>query len=158
MKPLDLLKTAEALLKVGGGNVSQANLRRAHSTVYYAMFHALAGCCADMLVGGTGSDRGEKAWRQVYRALEHGYSKQVCKQPTLMKRFPKSIEDFGSFYVAMQAKRHSADYDPFIKLGKSEVRADLDQAKIAIEGLRREELKHRRAFCAYVLLKNRDHG
>jgi uncharacterized protein (UPF0332 family) len=158
VKPLDLIKTAETLLKVGGGNVSQANLCRAHSTIFYAMFHALAGCCADMFVGGTGSDRGQNAWRQVYRALEHGYSKQVCGKSAIMSKFPKSIEDFGSFYVAMQAKRHAADYDPSVRLAKSEVKADLEQAKVAIESFRKEELKHRRAFCAYVLLKNRDHG
>ena len=53
----------------------QARLRRAISTAYYAMFHALAKSNADALIGSTPQSRGLAAWSQVYRALEHGFVK-----------------------------------------------------------------------------------
>jgi hypothetical protein len=36
-------------------------------------------------------------------------------------KFPKEIEDFANAFLAMQDKRHSADYDPHAKFTKSEV-------------------------------------
>jgi hypothetical protein len=55
----------------------------------------------------------------------------------------------------MQAKRHNADYDPYIKLTKSEVEQDLAIVCAAIDAFAREPVKDRRAFCAFVMLKRR---
>lgn len=72
-----------------------------------------------------------------------------------MKKFPKAIEDFGSTFIAMQEKRHAADYDPFISMTKSAVYFDIVVAEQAIDAFKQVPVKHRRAFCAYVLLKDR---
>ena len=56
----DLAQTAADLLNTGLGRPRQSNLRRAISTVYYAMFHCLAKCCADTIVGGRGATRSAK--------------------------------------------------------------------------------------------------
>ena len=56
----------------------QADLKRAISTAYYALFHAMAKDAADMLVG-VGADRPDKAWTQLYRALQHGDAKNAIK-------------------------------------------------------------------------------
>ena len=57
MNPDDLLRIAEGLargaLGSGMGRPRQAELRRAISAAYYAMFHALALCGANTLVGAT---------------------------------------------------------------------------------------------------------
>ena len=72
----DLLAAARQLAGTSGGPPpSQASLRRAVSTTYYALFHCMAENCADMLVGGPGSGRSRPAWHQAYRALEHGRAK-----------------------------------------------------------------------------------
>ena len=47
----------------------EANLRRAVSTTYYALFHCLAACCADMIVGGSGSNRALQHERQHHRKI-----------------------------------------------------------------------------------------
>jgi len=154
MKPLDLIDSANILLQSCRGKPSQVSLRRAVSSAYYAMFHCLARNGADLLVGGSGADRSGPAWRQTYRALEHGFAKAACKD-SLVSRFPNEIEDFANNFVIMQEKRHAADYDPFIRLTKSEVVADIRAAKQSIDRFRIAPIKDRRAFAAHVLFKKR---
>ena len=73
-----------------------------------------------------------------------------------MKTFPKEIEDFGNTFVAAQAKRHAADYDPFYRVVRSEVLADIKTAESAIEKLKATTMKDRRALAAWVTLANRE--
>ena len=108
-----------------------------------------------MLVGGPSAGRSMHAWRQVYRALEHGTAKNACKTQELVKKFPKDIEDFANAFVTMQAKRHKADYDPMERFFKSSVKQDIADVKNVIERFEKAPIKHRRAFAAYVLLKTR---
>jgi uncharacterized protein (UPF0332 family) len=154
MKPLDLIRSAEILLHSGRGRPSQVSLRRAISSAYYALFHCLAQNCADLLVGGSSAVRSKHAWRQTYRALEHGFSKSACKDG-IVSQFPEEIQDFANNYVAFQEKRHAADYDPSIRLTKSEVAVDISTAKNSIEIFLKAPIKDRRAFAAHVLFKKR---
>jgi len=119
------------------------------------MFHCLATCCADTLVGGIGSDRSEPAWRQTYRALEHGTARQRCDRNTIISRFPDEIQDFAKKFVDMQEKRHKADYDPEAAFSKLTVRRDIELVTRRIEVFGRIALKDRRAFAVYVLLNLR---
>ena len=155
MKPHDLLKTAEILLSSGNGRPAAASLRRATSSAYYAVFHCLARNCADLLIGVGGENHRKSAWHQVYRALEHGFAKSQCKNREMIKKFPKNIEDFANIFVLLQEKRHRADYDPSATFLKSEVKADIDQADQAIGLFNAVSAGDRRAFCVYVLLKDR---
>ena len=139
---------------MGKGKPSQASLRRAASTAYYVLFHCLAKSCADLLLGGDGADKGQMAWRQTYRALEHGAAKSACSDG-IMSKFPKAIEDFANAFVTMQEKRHSADYDPLVKLTKSEVLQDIGLVEQTVRDFMKESKKDRRAFCALVLFKKR---
>jgi len=111
---------------------------------------------ANLLIGGTKSLRSQPAWRQVYRSLDHGATKEKCKNRNFVKLFPKGIEDFANAFVTLQEKRHSADYDPFFKIAKSDVQADIEIAKSVINDFLKCSTKHRRAFSAYVLLKTRN--
>ena len=151
----DLLNVAEDLASTRGRKPRQSNLRRAVSTAYYAMFHCLAKCCADTLVGGRSADRSNAAWRQTYRALEHGHAKNSCKNRSIIEKFPQEIEDFANTFVSLQEKRHSADYDPLAQFTKLEVKSDISSARKAIERFQSASLKDRRAFSAFVLLKTR---
>lgn len=130
-------------------------MRRATSSAYYALFHRLARSCADLLVGGEGAAKSKHAWRQTYRALNHGTACAACKQKNVLAKFPKGIEDFGHAFVAMQEKRHSADYDPHERFTKSEVLADISLVEQAVSDFEKEDAKDKRAFCAYVLFKAR---
>ena len=153
----DLLITANDLVSGTGGSrrPRQANLRRAISTAYYAMFHCLAHCCATTLVGGPNADRSEPAWRQVYRALEHGLAGNNCRNKSLLSEFPQEVQDFANAFVSMQAKRHLADYDPFARFAKSEVQREIAAARSMLEAFQSVPVKHRRAFAVYVLFRTR---
>ena len=155
MRPRDLLETAVILLLSSNGRPTTASLCRALSSTYYALFHCLAYECANLLIGGTKSLRSEPAWRQVYRSLNHGFASGKCTQTDNLKKFPKEIEDFATTFVTMQRKRHSADYDPLYRVLKSEVAADIALSKDAIQKFCAAPVKHRRAFCAYVLFGDR---
>lgn len=155
MKPLDLLKTSKVLLASAKGKPTDASLRRATSSAYYALFHCLARNCADLLIGGTSADRSNEAWKQVYRALDHNFAKDRCKDKAMIKKFPRKIEDFANTFVTLQEKRHQADYDPGGNFLKSGVTYDIDLAEQAVKDFSSVGAKHRRAFCAYVLFKRR---
>ena len=155
MRALDLIQTSRDLTKAtrARGRPRQSNLRRAVSTTYYAIFHCLARSCADTIVRGT--DRSQPAWRQAYRALDHGTVKRRCDHQGTIKRFPQEIHDFANVLVDLQAKRHSADYDPDASFRKSEVLQDIDEAAEVIRCFGEASLKDRRAFAVYVLLNIR---
>jgi hypothetical protein len=91
--PHDFLEAALDLANSSRGKPKQAHLRRAVSTTYYAMFHALARCCADLFIGGTGTGRSKEAWTQVYRALDHGFAKSACTNKATLTKFPKEIQE-----------------------------------------------------------------
>ena len=65
LTPFDLIETARGLTELSPRRPTQANLRRAVSTAYYAMFHCLASSAANLLIGG----RRGTAWHQVYHTL-----------------------------------------------------------------------------------------
>jgi hypothetical protein len=106
-------------------------------------------------LGGAGAKKGVTAWRQVYRALEHSNAKNACLDRKVMAKFPKPIEDFANSFITLQEKRHEADYDPHRKFTKSEVKQDIATARQAILDYQKENMKDRRAFCVWVLLKKR---
>ena len=156
LRPPDLIQTAKDLVAASNGRPRQTNLRRAVSTVYYALFHCLAQCCADSMIGGAGATRSRSAWIQVYRALDHGQVKHCCRQkPRVLELFPKEIQDFANAFATLQEKRHAADYDPAEKFYKSDVEIHIQIAESVIEGFKSAPLKDRRAFAALVLFKSR---
>ena len=156
MRPLDLIASARRLLgKTRRGPSRQSDLKRAISTAYYAMFHALCWNCADCLIGKTQSSRSKHAWRQAYRAVEHGFSKNQCKNKSILEQFPKEIEDFANQFVALQEKRHQADYDPFSRFTRNDVITSIEAAEIGIRKLQAATIKDKRAFAAWTAMKNR---
>lgn len=155
MRAPDLICVANDLIALNKGKPKQAHLRRAVSTAYYALFHALAKCCADTLIGSSGADRSPEAWAQVYRALEHGFAKHACTGGNRIAKFPKEIQDFANAFVTMQSKRHDADYDPNAKFFKSAVLLDVQAATSVIADFNAAPIKDRRAFAALVMLKQR---
>jgi len=149
----DLIVTARRLARANPKRPRQADLRRAVSTAYYAAFHALAGECADRFVG-TGHGRSRGAWRQAYRALEHGFAKDACKQ-TENLGFPAAITDFAGAFVQLQEERHRADYDPDARYTRAEVQILIVLAEEAAMSLRNAPINDRTAFAVLVLTRRR---
>lgn len=151
MKPSDLLDAARLLAGANVRRPRQVNLRRAESTAYYAMFHCLARNSANLLAG-SGANQIPAAWRQAYRALQHGTAKKRCQHQAMMATFPNEVRHFGRLFVEMQHKRHTADYDPERRFTKSDVIKDIDRVERAIARFSDVPAKGRRAFAIYLLL------
>ena len=155
-----LIKTAELLAK-SGTRPRQTDLRRAISTAYYAMFHALAKNNANNFISHENRDgKADRAWQQTYRALEHSNAFKACKRCYNEEEklgFPKPIIDFARQFVTLQTERHRADYDPTVKYKKQEVINYVESAKTAILVFTKSKSKkHKQAFAALVLFKQRN--
>ena len=146
-------KLATGVVGSGKGRPREAELRRAVSTAYYALFHTLARSGADLLVGQP--NRNQLAWQQAYRALDHEETRKRCSSTERMAGFPSAIQDFADAFVAFQQLRHLADYDPLAKFSRSMVLQWMDEVDNAISGFNSVERSHRKAFAAYVLFKRR---
>ena len=74
----------------------------------------------------------------------------------MIRKFPVQIQSFSKTFADLQEKRHSADYDPFAQFQELDVSTDLAAAETAITDFKSAPTKHRRAFCAYILFKDRN--
>ena len=155
MNSPDLIEAARTLAESGGPPPTQARLRRAVSTAYYAMFHCLAASAADLFIGTEGTER-SPAWHRAYRALEHGRARSACRQGPAMREFPAEIRDFAEAFVELQRTRQEADYaldtDDY---RKSDVLGHIDSAERAIRRFEQAGGTAKRGFVAHVLFRQR---
>ena len=147
-----LIDAARTLAESGRGRPTQARLRRAESTAYYALFHTLAASAANLFIG----KRRNPAWHRAYRALEHGRAKSACRQAQNMREFPAGIRNFAAVFVVSQIERQKADYaldaDAY---RKSDVLGHIISIELAISRFERADIEARRSFAAHVLFKQR---
>jgi uncharacterized protein (UPF0332 family) len=145
-----LLRLADDTARNGARNATFK--RRAVSTAYYALFHAIAEMCARELLGGASANSYE--FERVYRALEHGSLKNVFNTPPLNANL--QLKQIGVLVAQLQSERHRSDYLPMRRLYTAKTCAQhLASAKLAIallEGLGRDE---RKALAVSLLFKNR---
>ena len=152
MRPPDLIEAARVLTESGPGRPTQARLRRAVSTAYYAMFHCLAATAADLFIG----RQRTPAWHRVYRALDHGRARSSCLQGQTMPEYPVEIRYFADTFVALQKERQRADYALDAEAyRKSDVLRYIASAERAIRQLERVGVQARRGFAAHALFRQR---
>ena len=152
MNPHGLMEVARALVESGHAPPTQARLRRAVSTAYYAMFHCLAAAAADLFIGTVRSP----AWHRTYRALEHGRARSACQQGQMMREFPEEIRDFAEAFTALQKARQEADYALDTDVyRKSDVRDHIASAEFAISRFEQADIVAKRGFVAHVLFRQR---
>ncbi|MCY4007043.1 MAG: hypothetical protein OXE84_09545 [Rhodobacteraceae bacterium] len=149
MQPRALIASARRLLGRGRkGKPRQSDLKRAMSTAYYAMFHALCRNCADSFIGTNRASRSLRAWRQVYRSVDHGYAKAQCMNQRVMRLFPSDIKRFAVKLRELQEQRLLTDYDPLSTFTRADVQT-------AIKGLHNSNIRDRKAFAAWTVMKKR---
>ena len=153
MEPEHLLQIAADLAEINTRRPRRADLCRAVSTAYYALFHCLARTCADRLAGRAGPVGNRPMWRRVYRALEHRQARTRCEN--VPASFPDGVRQFGQAFSALQSKRHFTDYDPDHPVRKSEVVADINDVRTAIDRFLATPANVRRDFAIHVLMKVR---
>ena len=148
MTPHGLMEAAHALAE----RPTQARLRRAVSTVYYAMFHSLAATAADLLAG----EARNPAWHRVCRSLEHGQARRACQQARAMGEFPADIRKFARMFVESQEARQQADYALDRKAYVASVVLEhIDSVEQVIARFEHVDADSRRNFVVHVLFKQR---
>lgn len=161
----DLLTHAEELLTSGRrGAPLQVNLRRAISAAYYGLFHHLLTDATDGLVGRT--KRTEPAYGIVYRAFEHKRMKDRAGRAINLS--PKAASTLGitafsdllrngaATFVALQAERHKADYDPNYRPSLETARAQIEAARDAIADFSAAPKPEYQLFLVTLLFEPRD--
>ena len=154
MNPQELIRIAHQLASGASasqvGSPSDDELRRALSTAYYAIFHALALSCANTLIGANPTSRRLTLWEQTYRTLDHYRAKERCAAG-MIGIFPQDIQTFAAQFVDMQSQRHDADYKPSAQFSQAEVLRLVNESNIRITAFEKTSPDDRRAFGVYVL-------
>lgn len=139
----------------------QANLRRAVSAVYYALFHFLVheACCMQL-----GAQHAQIAYRHVLgRAFAHNVMKQACVsfgggtlKETVTKGLPRdaagrfpipnAIQRIAGTFAELQDSRHLADYDLTERFNRSEVIALIEQVRNHVEEFSKSPISDEKKF------------
>ena len=128
----------------------ETDLRRATSTVYYALFHCLAKSSADALVGRKAADTRKAEWRRVYLALDPQTARRACTHPAITS-FSENLRGIAQLFVESQDWAHAADRDPHGEWFKSEVHDRIATARQAIRAFEDASLRDKRAFAVHLL-------
>lgn len=149
-----LLLAADDLCRSTGGRPRDAFMRRAVSTAYYALFHALARLCADELVGRAYARTA--GYARVYRALDHASARRALRSQEAAQ-LGSAVGRIGLAFAELQQERHRADYDPS-SFGYmfDETRAVVAKAREAVALLASLEPSVRRTLATLILFKARD--
>jgi hypothetical protein len=166
LNPDHLLDQAERLaVPIGTGAPRQADLRRAISTAYYGIFHAIATEAADQFVGRT--QRDTPRYQLVYRSVEHGRLRGTCDdiaKPTPPAKYTKYLPQagLGADLIAvaaaiseLQERRHSADYDPLFRAKTSDAALAVATARKALVRFREANRVQRRTFISLIVFPPR---
>jgi uncharacterized protein (UPF0332 family) len=125
----------------------QANLRRAISSAYYAVFHFLVDEACQAQIG---TQHKQAPFRQVLgRAFAHGVMKDACKSfggGSLKKgvakglpghfAVPQEIRELATTFVDLQENRHLADYDLTERFRRADVLVLITHVRRHIENFR----------------------
>jgi len=132
----DLLAQAHTLATLDTGIPSQAKLRRAVSSAYYALFHLLIAEAVLFLLPASPPGLRERA----SRAFSHTEMKKVCARfkaprladdlvPLLKGRISPELLSVAQRFESLQEWRHIADYDVGFSFLRSDALASVGEAR-----------------------------
>jgi hypothetical protein len=130
----DLLRQASHLATYQGANPTQADLRRAVSTAYYALFHLLIEDAAQRWNGSPAAATG------LERAFSHGQMRTASlrfdnpRWPDwhgVSQTIPAALQRVARSFVELQDERHAADYNNHREWSVTDVQDTLTAASAA---------------------------
>ncbi len=136
---------------------TQAAIRRAISTAYYAAFLALTASNTDALIGPVHDQLTAGAWTQIYRGLNHGHAKSQL-EPEVKRNQPRVSADtlnFADLFCKLRDERHSADYNPLATFTIQAATSWLDTAEAAITHFLQTSQSERSAVAILTLTRSR---
>ncbi|MBI1980464.1 MAG: HEPN domain-containing protein [Methylocystis sp.] len=149
-----LLWLADELSRQSREVKSAAVERRAVSTAYYAVFHAITALCASELLGSSGALKKTAEFERVYRALDHKSLKSAFSAAPLNNN--QTFKAIGNRVVELQSERIRSDYLPSGRLyKKSECDRLVRSARSIVAALKNLSSQDRRTLAVYLIFKNR---
>jgi len=146
IKPEWLLRQADDLggRNAGVGQPRNADLRRAVSAAYYALYHHVVGLAVNHAI----PDGKPAEQAELSRLFTHAAVKTVCEQITSARPPPASranllgplktnvaLRDAALAFVPLQQARHDADYNHQAAFSRAGVLTLVDSARDAIKKL-----------------------
>jgi uncharacterized protein (UPF0332 family) len=147
------------------GPPRQVDLRRAISAAYYGVFHYVVRAAADEVVGIT--QRASPRYTLVYRSADYRALRDLCteaKKQQLSARYHRyapqngfgaNVQAFATAVVELQEKRHSADYDPSVRVRTSDARLAIATARSAVRRFENAPATQRKSFLTLLLFPPR---
>ena len=152
--PLELIATCYKLVSQAETSpLSEADLRRAVSTAYYAMFHTLAASNAEIIAGQPQSAMSSHAWERVYRRLDHGRAQNNLRG--VVNQLSPLGENFARTFIDLQGLRQQADYDPNFSITNAITLNLIARAETAIRDFVQLSEDERRFIAAQSLFDRR---
>jgi hypothetical protein len=161
-----LFQQAERLIApTGPGPARQVDIRRAISSAYYGVFHAVLAAAADEFVGST--KRASIEYGLAYRSVDHRALRDLCAdvaKPTLPGRyrpyepeggFKPDLKAFAATVVELLQSRQEADYDPLVRLKRSDAVLAVSTARSTLRRFNTSSAAGRTAFLALLLFPPR---
>ena len=133
----------------------QEELRCAVGIAYFALFHTLAACCADLFIGASPAFRKSEAWERVFRSLNHGFAKDQFRNKSQMERFPPSMTDFAAQFILMQTEREKAQYASTTQYRRLDVLSLVEDSRSKIAAFNAAPKAWRLELAAHALLRAR---
>ncbi len=147
----------ERLIEIAKETVSEKSWtanRRAVSTAYYAVFHALARTCTEELFGRSKDAKNLKEHDMVYRQLDHTSLKSAFNNTPMQEN--ETIKRIGLLAKELQNERHKADYMPRRKLyPKKECEEWISKADEARDLINNLSPPDKKTLAIYLIFKNR---
>jgi hypothetical protein len=163
--PVQLLALARELVAKDKAAPSDAHVRRAVSTAYYALFHAVLRAAADRFVGA--AETQSAAFAIVYRSFDHGHMRTMCvalnvtvlkgelRQRLLRDSVGADARRFAANFVELQLARQRADYDPHAAYTAVDAAILTDGSEAAIAAFGRIPPEEQRDLLALLLARGR---
>lgn len=153
----DLLVQARRLARLDPKKPKQANLRRAVSAAYYAVFHFLVDQSCRMTIG---THHDQAPYRHVLgRAFAHTTMRDACNsfsggtlKDAVKKGLPPSfaihqdIQAIAADFCELQGNRHLADYDLTERFRRPEVLALIEETETAIDRFKQLAMTNEKKF------------
>ena len=154
IEPSELLDTCRKLVPQSADPPpTQADLRRAISTAYYAVFHTLAASNAELIAGQPQSSISTYAWERVYRRLDHGRAQNNLRAVLNLLSPPGAF--FARTFIELQGMRQEADYDPNFSITRTRTLNTIAEAETAIRNFAQLTQEERRLLVAQSMFDRR---
>jgi len=132
---------------------NEANLRRATSDLYFAVFHAVCFTLVEHLGGDPSNTTFKELYERLYRQVRHDNVEKRCKQIAQGSEFPEPLRKFAKHCVTLKNKREAADYHPLETFAISVLRGDLEITETRLREFWNADPKERATFAFHVGLK-----